>query len=134
MVTLYYQIKIQNNFWCKRGLNSKSLIQSSETLPIELTRTHVIITLLICYVKKAKPKFTYNLWDSPCLAYYCALGSLNNSSSTIIWLSSKNYYIILQCLHNVTMPFISTFPCGKRFIFIYLMHVDTQSCHCFGFC
>ena len=61
MVTFYYQIKIPNNFWCKWRLNSKFLIQSSETLPIELTGTHVIITLLICYIKKAKPKFTYNL-------------------------------------------------------------------------
>ena len=86
MVTFYHQIKIPNNFWCKRGLNSKYLIQSLETLPVELTGTHVIITLLIYYIKKAKPKFTYYLWGSPCLAYYCALGSLNNSSSTIIWL------------------------------------------------
>ena len=61
MVTFYHQIKIPNNFWCKRGLNSKYLIQSLETLPVELTGTHVIITLLICYIKKAKPKFTYYL-------------------------------------------------------------------------
>ena len=29
-----------NQFWCKRGLNLRSLIQPSETLPVELTGTH----------------------------------------------------------------------------------------------
>ena len=28
------------SFWCRRGLNSRSLIQLSETLPVELIRTH----------------------------------------------------------------------------------------------
>ena len=31
-----------NKFWCKRGLNLRSLIQLSGTLPVDLTGTHVI--------------------------------------------------------------------------------------------
>ena len=32
--------KVSINFWYRRGLNLKSLIQLSEILPVELTRTH----------------------------------------------------------------------------------------------
>ena len=42
----YYQIKTPIDFWYRRELNSKSLIQPSETLLIELTKTHAI-TLLV---------------------------------------------------------------------------------------
>ena len=28
-------------FWCRRGLNSRSLIQPSDTLPVELTGTRM---------------------------------------------------------------------------------------------
>ena len=35
--TLYHQIKTPRCFWCKQGLNHKSLIQSLETLLVELT-------------------------------------------------------------------------------------------------
>ena len=34
-----------NQFWCRRGLNSRSLIQPSETLAVELTGTHKVIAL-----------------------------------------------------------------------------------------
>ena len=40
IIVLYHQTKTPISFWCKRGLNSRSLIQPSETLPIELTETH----------------------------------------------------------------------------------------------
>ena len=40
MIALYYQTKTPINFWCKRGLNSRSLIQQLKTLPVELTGTH----------------------------------------------------------------------------------------------
>ena len=40
IIALYYQTKIPISFWCKRGLNPRSLIQPSETLPVELTGTH----------------------------------------------------------------------------------------------
>ena len=33
---LYHQIKTPIGFWCRRGLNLKSLIQPSEILPVEL--------------------------------------------------------------------------------------------------
>ena len=42
MIVFYHQTKISIGFWCSRGLNLKSLIQLSETLPVELTRTHLI--------------------------------------------------------------------------------------------
>ena len=39
---LYHQTKTSIGFWCRQRLNSKSLIQLSETLPVEQTGTHVI--------------------------------------------------------------------------------------------
>ena len=35
-----YQTKTPTDFWCKRKMNSESLIQPLETSSIELTRTH----------------------------------------------------------------------------------------------
>ena len=46
MIALYHQIKILISFWCRRGLNPKFLIQLSETLPLELTRTHSLILII----------------------------------------------------------------------------------------
>ena len=40
MIILYHQTKTPISFWCRRGLNPRSFIQSSETLPVDLTRTH----------------------------------------------------------------------------------------------
>ena len=37
MIAFYHQIKTPISFWCKQGLNLKSLIQPFETLPVELT-------------------------------------------------------------------------------------------------
>ena len=41
MIALYHQIKIPISFWCRQGLNPRSFIQPSETLPVELTGIHV---------------------------------------------------------------------------------------------
>ena len=40
VINLYHQTKTPIGFWCRRGLNLRSLIQPSETLPVELTGTH----------------------------------------------------------------------------------------------
>ena len=40
MIALYHQTKTPISFWCRQGLNPRSLIQPSETLPVELTETH----------------------------------------------------------------------------------------------
>ena len=46
---LYHQIKTPINFWCRRGLNPRSVIQPSETLPFELTETHKLNPIkLLC--------------------------------------------------------------------------------------
>ena len=39
IITFYHQTKTPIGFWCKWGMNHRSLIQSSETLPVELIRT-----------------------------------------------------------------------------------------------
>ena len=53
MIVLFYQTKIPISFWCRWGLNPKSLIQPSKTLPVELTGTrYVYIALLFIIVKK----------------------------------------------------------------------------------
>ena len=40
MIALYHQSKTSISFWCRRGLNPRSLIQPSKTLLVKLTRTH----------------------------------------------------------------------------------------------
>ena len=40
MIALYHQSKTSISFWCRQGLNPRSLIQPSETLTVKLTRTH----------------------------------------------------------------------------------------------
>ena len=40
MIVFYHQTKTPISFWYKWGLNHRSLIQPSETLPVELTGTH----------------------------------------------------------------------------------------------
>ena len=37
MIAFYHQTNIPISFLCKQGLNPRSLIQPSETLPVELT-------------------------------------------------------------------------------------------------
>ena len=37
----YHQTKTPIGFLCRQGLNPESLIQPSETLPVELTGTHL---------------------------------------------------------------------------------------------
>ena len=46
IITFYHQTKTPIGFWCRRGLNPRFLIQLSETLPIELVRTHYTSILL----------------------------------------------------------------------------------------
>ena len=45
IIALYYQTKTPINFWYRRGMKPRSLIQLSEALPAELTRTHMISLL-----------------------------------------------------------------------------------------
>ena len=40
MIALFHQTKTPISFWCKWGLNRRSFIQPSKTLPVELTGTH----------------------------------------------------------------------------------------------
>ena len=50
MIAFCHQTKTPISFWCRRGLNPKSLIQPSETLPVELVRTHnFLVSLLVFY-------------------------------------------------------------------------------------
>ena len=40
MITFYYQTKTSIGFWCRQGLNTRSLIQASEILSVKLMGTH----------------------------------------------------------------------------------------------
>ena len=44
------QTKTPIGFWCRWGLNPRSFIQPLETLPIELTRTHVFLILDVAVI------------------------------------------------------------------------------------
>ena len=49
---LYHQTKTPISFWCRQELNPRSLIQPSETLPVELTGTHTKKwTLKMCFLR-----------------------------------------------------------------------------------
>ena len=47
MIAFYHQTKTPISFWCKWGLNLRSLIQQSETLPVELIGTHKTWLLIV---------------------------------------------------------------------------------------
>ena len=47
MIILYHQTKTPISFLCRQGLNHRSLIQLSETLPIKLTGTHINTNIYI---------------------------------------------------------------------------------------
>ena len=48
MIALYHQSKTLISFWCRGGLNPKSLIQPSKTLLVELTVTCCVTKLIDC--------------------------------------------------------------------------------------
>ena len=65
MVVLYHQIKTPISIWCRRGLNPRSLIQPSKTLPVELTGSHMPIIMshknvltVTNYIPQQGPSFT----------------------------------------------------------------------------
>ena len=47
MIALYQQTKTPISFWCRRRLNPRSLIQPSETLPVE-----TLVTLFMDFIIK----------------------------------------------------------------------------------
>ena len=47
----YYQTKITIDFWYRQELKLKSLFQPSETLPVDLTRTHNIYIYIYIYTR-----------------------------------------------------------------------------------
>ena len=57
VIAIYHQTKTLISFWCRQRLNPKSLIQPSETLPIELTWTHQF--LQIFNRLQVTPMFTF---------------------------------------------------------------------------
>ena len=66
IIALYYQTKISINFWCRRGLNLRSLIQSSETLPVKLTWTHIFFNSELKKKKKnPSPEIKAKIWRTP---------------------------------------------------------------------
>ena len=51
IIALYHQTKKPVSFWCRRGLNPRSLIQSSDTLPVDLVGTHNIVKNIQAFLK-----------------------------------------------------------------------------------
>ena len=47
MIIFYHQIKTLISFWCRQGLNHRSLLQLSKTLPVKLTGTHINTNIYI---------------------------------------------------------------------------------------
>ena len=61
MITLYHQTKTPISFWCRRGLNPRSLIQPSETLQVELTGTHIYGLSFEMFVSQKNNAYGLNL-------------------------------------------------------------------------
>ena len=51
IIALYHQTKKPVSFWCRRRLNPRSLIQSSDTLPVDLVGTHNIVKNIQAFLK-----------------------------------------------------------------------------------
>ena len=64
MIALYYQTKTRIGFWCRRGLNPRSLIQLSETLLVELIGTHLVSNLILHLSQFLKTK--NHVYFGPC--------------------------------------------------------------------
>ena len=47
MIAFYHQTQTPINFWGRQGLNRRSLLQLSETLPVELTESHCSVQNLM---------------------------------------------------------------------------------------
>ena len=130
MITFYHQTKIPISFWYKRGLNSISLIQPSEILPIELVGTHLYTDnvnqsishharnipsiLTICY----KGIFiVYFILFCECLKIQLSEHDLAFKSQNFIslyFIILKNYFI------NYTIPFYNT-PSIPKFYFFPIL-------------
>ena len=130
MITFYHQTKIPISFWYKRGLNSISLIQPSEILPIELVGTHLYTDnvnqsinhharnipsiLTICY----KVIFiVYFILFCECLKIQLSEHDLAFKSQNFIslyFIILKNYFI------NYTIPFYNT-PSIPKFYFFPIL-------------
>ena len=67
MSILYHQTKISISFWCRRGLNPKSLIQPSETLLVELVETHL-------YTGNLNPSINHHARNIPSILTICYKG------------------------------------------------------------
>ena len=69
MIALYHQTKTPTSFQCRWGLNPRSLIQPSETLPVELTGTH--------YIQELGPFSTVSFFKKSSLLSSCVLKIFN---------------------------------------------------------
>ena len=103
--SLYHQTKALISFWCRRGLNPKSLIQLSEILPVELTGTHYVTLLLLVY--------------NPCI---CMVQLKKNYNCTHIWIQitlslSLSFFFFL-------ISFGYTWVYSFFFIFFYWVFDD----------
>ena len=76
MIVLYHQTKIPIDFWCRQGLNPKSFIQLSETLLVELTRTH-----------------NFHQYESILLYYFCN----DNLARSPDWCTNRVSHLCAQC-------------------------------------
>ena len=82
---LYHQTKTPINFWCKRRLNLRSLIQLSKTLPIELTGTHDLMTLLLT-INCGNFFIDYYL-DPPLILFFYLLITISKAKMLVVELA-----------------------------------------------
>ena len=99
IIHLYHQTKSPISFWCRQGLNSRSLIQPSKTLPVDLNGTHLLCVYLIL-------KYCHFLTKKPKLYIEIGLAVRQLVGIDLIWFILlfaifKFWYMILEFISNV---------------------------------
>ena len=83
MIALYHQTKTPISFWCRQGLNPKFLIQPSEILPVELTKTHNYLGSWPCtWVTWANLK-SWSFWNTPVRIFEIITSGENNPNRAL---------------------------------------------------
>ena len=85
MIALYHQTKTPTSFQCRWGLNPRSLIQPSETLPVELTGTH--------YIQELGPFSTVSFFKKSSLLSSCVLKIFNIKKKKLISLEGYRFHV-----------------------------------------
>ena len=136
----YYQINTSISFWCRWGLNPRSLIQPSKTLIVELIRTHNIDKIEISWDVRAltlilrikKLIFNLSLYIYIYIYIYLTFWFSTFSKWRIVWYVhfSIPYSMRLSQSRRIT-NFLSFFPFYYYYYYIIFCLSLSSTLLCF---